>query len=105
MLTIGLTGGIGSGKSQVANYLADWGASIIDTDLIAHQLTGAGGAAISDIRQTFGVNAINADGSMNRNWMREHAFANPENRRQLQNILHPMISATAIDMASKANGK
>lgn len=104
MLSIGLTGGIGSGKSQVADFLCEFGASIIDTDVISHQLTAAGGAAIAAIREIFGAQAIAPDGSMDRNWMRNHVFHNADARQQLQHILHPLIGQTAMAQARHADG-
>ena len=67
---IGLTGGIGSGKSRVADMLAEWGASVVDTDEIARALTAAGGSAMPAIEQAFGAEALAEDGSLDRAWMR-----------------------------------
>jgi dephospho-CoA kinase len=88
---IGLTGGIGSGKSTVADLLVERGAALVDTDRIAHELTAAGGAAIDAIRTAFGADVIAADGSMDRAAMRARVFADPQARRRLEAILHPMI--------------
>lgn len=104
MFAIGLTGGIGSGKSQVADLLGQLGASIIDTDVIAHQLTAPNGAAIGVIREVFGAQAINHDGSMDRNWMRQQVFADESVRLQLQSILHPLIGQAAMSMADSMSG-
>jgi dephospho-CoA kinase len=90
---IGLTGGIGSGKSTVADMLVARGASLVDTDRIAHELTAPGGDAIGPIRAAFGDDAIAADGSMDRSAMRTRAFSDPDVRRRLEAILHPMIRA------------
>jgi len=90
-LRIGLTGGIGSGKSTVAKLLAGHGAVVIDTDLIARQLTLPGGAAIRAIADAFGAKLIAADGSLDRARMRELVFADPLKKRQLEAILHPLI--------------
>lgn len=90
-LIIGLTGGIGSGKSAVASRFASHGIAIVDTDLIAHSLTGPEGAAIPQIRQAFGKDMIAADGRLDRARMRTLVFASPEARQQLEHILHPMI--------------
>ncbi|RJG05072.1 dephospho-CoA kinase [Noviherbaspirillum cavernae] len=89
--SIGLTGGIGSGKSTVADLFAARGAAVIDTDLIAHQLTAPGGAAIAAIRTQFGDAFITSDGAMNRAKVREHVFAEPEAKTRLEAILHPLI--------------
>ncbi len=90
-LVVGLTGGIGSGKTAVSNRLQTLGATVIDTDEIAHSLTKAGGLAIPDIQQTFGRDALLPDGSMNRDYMRALVFKEPEQRIALEKILHPKI--------------
>lgn len=89
--SIGLTGGIGSGKSLVADLLGARGAAIIDTDLIAHQLTAPGGAAMAAIREAFGEEVVTAEGALDRAAMREKVFSDAEARRRLEAILHPMI--------------
>jgi dephospho-CoA kinase len=101
---LGLTGGIGSGKTQVANLLAGWGASVIDTDLIAHSLTAPGGRAIDQIRQVFGVDLIESSGALNRARMRELVFADPARRVELEAILHPLIAQTVRQEAELAQG-
>mgnify|MGYP006206055263 CR=1 FL=1 len=90
-LVIGLTGGIGSGKTAVSNRLQELGATVIDTDEIAHSLTQAGGLAIPNIRRAFGTDAILPDGSMNRDHMRALVFKDPKQRIILEKILHPKI--------------
>lgn len=90
-LIIGLTGGIGCGKSTVANLFARYGASIVDTDVISHQMTQRGGAAIPAIRTAFGDGYIAEDGAMNRNKMRALVFSDAAARRRLEHTLHPMI--------------
>ena len=93
ILTIALTGGIGSGKSTVADGFVARGAALVDTDRIAHELTVAGGPAIEPIRQAFGDQAIGPDASMDRAAVRQIVFADPRARKQLESILHPMIRA------------
>ncbi len=93
MPVIGITGGIGSGKSTVADLLVARGAALVDTDRLAHALTEPGGAAIDAIRAAFGDGVIAADGRMDRAAMRAIAFADPTARRRLEAILHPMIRA------------
>ena len=88
---IGLTGGIGSGKSTIANLFVERGAALVDTDQIAHELTAPGGAAIEPIRAAFGDAAIAADGRMDRAYVRSLAFSQPAARLQLEAILHPLI--------------
>ena len=92
-LRIGLTGGIGSGKSTVAGLLVRHGALLIDTDAIARELTFPGGAAIEPIRTTFGAQFIAANGALDRPRMRELAFNDATAKRRLEAILHPLIGA------------
>lgn len=91
MFTVGLTGGIGSGKSTVANLFAELGVPVIDTDVIARQLTLPGGAALEAIRAAFGEDVILADGMLDRATLRRRVFADAAARRQLEAILHPRI--------------
>jgi dephospho-CoA kinase len=102
--SVGLTGGIGSGKSTVANLFADQGAAVIDTDLIAHQLTAPGGIAIPAIRDTFGADLILPDGSMDRTAMRERVFAEPNEKKRLEAILIPLIRQSTRTAAEQAEG-
>ena len=101
-LRIGLTGGIGSGKSTVARRLATLGALVVDTDALAHALTAPGGAAIAAIAQAFGADMIAADGAMDRAKMRALVFADPTQRQRLEAILHPMIASATRAQASRA---
>lgn len=91
VLHIGLTGGIGSGKSTVAAMLAGHGAAVIDADAISRQTTAPGGAAMEQLRREFGANFITADGALDRARMRELVFAQPEARRRLEAIVHPLV--------------
>ena len=103
-LRVGLTGGIGSGKSTVATLLAAHGAGIVDTDAISRRLTASGGRAIPALRAAFGDTAIDADGALDRHRMRHLAFNDPTVRHQLEAVLHPMISADIeIEVASLAD--
>jgi dephospho-CoA kinase len=99
---IGLTGGIGSGKSTVAAMLVDCGACLVDTDAIAHALTAPGGAALDALAREFGPQIIAADGSMDRARMRALAFGDASARRRLEAILHPMIGHEALRQAGQA---
>ncbi|QID18861.1 dephospho-CoA kinase [Nitrogeniibacter mangrovi] len=90
---VGLTGGIGSGKSAAAARFGERGAAIVDTDVIAHALTGPGGAAMAAIREAFGEAVIDADGGLDRRAMRDRVFDAPAERARLEAILHPMIRA------------
>lgn len=98
MHVIGLTGGIGSGKSAAADLFAALGVPVVDTDRIAHELTQAAQPALADIAHVFGASALNPDGSLNRALMRERVFADPEARRALENILHPRIRTRAMEL-------
>lgn len=89
---LGLTGGIGSGKSTVAQRLQERGATLIDADHISRSLTAVGGAALPRIAQTFGAGLIDGQGALNRARMRELVFADPRARQQLEGILHPLIA-------------
>jgi dephospho-CoA kinase len=102
-LRVGLTGGIGSGKSTVARLLVQFGAVLVDTDLIARQLTAAGGAAIASISEAFGAGVIDATGALDRAQMRERAFADPSSKRRLESILHPLIGAETKRQAAAAH--
>lgn len=102
--SIGLTGGIGSGKSTVADLFAAHGAAVIDTDLIAHQLTAAGGRAIDAIKLAFGADFIAANGAMDRVKMREAVFADPAEKKRLEAILHPLIRIETEHAAAQAEG-
>jgi len=104
MLKIGLTGGIGSGKSAVADSLATFGASIVDTDVIAHTLTAPSGAAIDGVRQAFGDQSITADGALDRDYMRTLVFEQPAQRKRLEAILHPLIALEAQRQGQMADG-
>jgi dephospho-CoA kinase len=89
---VGLTGGIGSGKSAAADEFARLGATVVDTDAIAHGLTAKGGPAVPEVARIFGADFVTG-GAMDRKRMREHVFANPKAKRALEGLLHPMIRA------------
>lgn len=101
-LKIGLTGGIGSGKSTVARLLVQHGAHLVDTDAIARDLTLAGGAAMPALVAEFGPTIEAADGAMDRAAMRRLAFGNDTARQRLQAVLHPLIGAQAQAQAAAA---
>lgn len=88
---VGLTGGIGSGKSSVAKLFVDMGAVLVDTDAIAHELTGPGGEAMPALREAFGAAVADATGALDRAAMRQRVFADPAARGRLEGILHPLI--------------
>jgi dephospho-CoA kinase len=101
-LRIGLTGGIGSGKSTVAGLLAQQGAVVVDTDLIARQLTLPGGEAIEAITAAFGTELIDAAGALNRTRLRELVFADSTAKLRLEAILHPLIGVETERQARTA---
>ncbi|WP_242444353.1 dephospho-CoA kinase [Advenella sp. S44] len=104
MYKIGLTGGIGSGKSTVARLLSARGASVIDADALSRSLTEPGGLAIPAIADAFGARAIDVDGAMDRSYMREQVFQDAEKRRRLEHILHPLIGQAMQSAAATAKG-
>jgi dephospho-CoA kinase len=101
--TVGLTGGIGSGKSAVAALFAKRGIAVIDTDEIAHEFTRPGGAAIEPIRAAFGAGAIGADGALDRAKMRKLVFGNPAEKKKLEAILHPLIREQSLRRGEHAD--
>lgn len=101
---VGLTGGIGSGKSTVADLFVERGASLVDTDAIAHELTGPSGAAIPRLLEQFGPAVIDRQGALDRTAMRQRVFANPQARQELENILHPLIRQLADQRCGEAPG-
>jgi dephospho-CoA kinase len=105
-MKIGLTGGIGSGKSTVAGFWLEAGATLIDTDAIARQLSGPGGAAMPAIAAEFGPSMLSPDGALDRAAMRQLAFADASAKQRLESILHPLIGAqTRLDAdAAQAAG-
>lgn len=104
MFRIGLTGGIGSGKSTVAQLLTARGATVVDADAMSRALTQAGGAAMPAIAATFGDAAVQPDGAMDRAYMRKRVFEQADVRRQLEQILHPLIGQAMQAAAEAATG-
>lgn len=102
--SVGLTGGIGSGKTFVSDILAELGASIVDADVISRGLTVPGGAGIEPIRQAFGESFIDGNGALDRTKMRERVFGNPAERLRLEGILHPLIRDICFQQALEADG-
>jgi len=100
-LVIALTGGIGSGKSSVANILAELGAAVIDTDEIAHDLTAAGQPGARAIAQEFGAGYLDAGGALDRKRMRELVFSDAAAKQKLETLLHPMIRAEVADRIAR----
>jgi dephospho-CoA kinase len=102
---VGLTGGIGSGKSAAADEFARLGATVVDTDAIAHELTRAGGAAVEAIRQQFGAGYVDAAGAMDRARMRALVFADDAARKKLEALLHPLIRSQSERRIAAATGR
>jgi dephospho-CoA kinase len=98
---VGLTGGVGSGKSTIASMFSNRGAAVVDADAVAHQLTSAGGAAITVLRDAFGAEAIAADGSLDRTYMRARVFSDAVLRTKLERLLHPMIRTAMNELADR----
>ena len=101
---VGLTGGIGSGKSAAAQVFGEMGATVIDTDAIAHELTAPGGRAIEPIRSAFGADYITAEGALARPRMRELVFTDSAKKGVLEAILHPLIRTRSEELARAARG-
>ncbi|MFZ2266141.1 MAG: dephospho-CoA kinase [Azonexus sp.] len=99
---VGLTGGIGSGKSTVADLFVGEGAALVDTDAIAHELTGPAGVAMPALLAAFGPSVADADGALDRGAMRRLIFADGAVRKQLEDILHPLIRRIADERCAQA---
>lgn len=102
--TIGLTGGIGSGKSTAAGFLAQLGATVVDADEISRKLTDVGGAALPALREAFGETLVPSGGALGRAAMRALVFSDPGARARLEVILHPLIRAMSADRLAAATG-
>lgn len=101
---VGLTGGIGSGKSAAADEFARLGATVVDTDAISRELTEKGGAAIPAIERLFGSGFLDPAGGLDRKKMRDHVFADSAAKRALEQLLHPMIRAESARRIAAATG-
>lgn len=101
---VGLTGGIGSGKSMAAEEFRRLGATVVDTDAIARELTEAGGAAVPHVKSLFGEAFVAADGAMDRKAMRQRVFSDPGAKQALESLLHPMIRDEAERRIAAAPG-
>jgi len=103
VLTIGLTGGIGCGKTTVSQLFESKGIPVIDADEIAHAIVQKGAPALSLLSNAFGGNILNTDGSLNRNNLRELVFNHPEEKEKLEGILHPLIYQTMFQQLKQHN--
>jgi dephospho-CoA kinase len=97
MYIVALTGGIGSGKSEAARLFAQLGVPVVDTDMIAHELTAKGSPILSEIEHMFGAGVLNEDGSLNRSRLRALVLSSPVERIRLEGLLHPVIYERAIE--------
>lgn len=102
-LRVGLTGGIGSGKTTASDYFATLGVPIIDTDIIARELVRPGEPALQEIVKLFGGQVLDAAGELQRDIVRELVFKDPAKRRQLEDILHPRIRDRCLELAAQVN--
>jgi len=101
MYIIGMTGGIGSGKTEATKLFTELGVPIVDVDIISHELTARGQATLKEIAQAFGQDILNDDGDLNRTALRKKVFANSEARKSLEDILHPAIFNKALETLKK----
>lgn len=101
---IGLTGGIASGKSTVADMFAALGVPVIDTDVIAREIVAPGQPALAEIVAAFGDDLLGPDGSLDRRALRARVFADPADRHRLEGILHPRIRNRTLELAAAAGG-
>lgn len=101
MLKVGLTGGIGCGKSTAVRYFRELGVPVIEADLIAREVVMPGKSALQDIVRVFGVQALLPDGSLDRTWLRRTVFNDPQRLQQLESILHPQIKKEILQSMAK----
>lgn len=103
-LVVGVTGGIGSGKTVVAQAFAELGVEVIDTDQIAHELTAPGQPAVREIATRFGTQVLTAEGALDRAALRRAVFSDPDARRRLEALLHPLIAQQVVHRLAQAGG-
>jgi dephospho-CoA kinase len=101
MYIIGMTGGIGSGKTEATKLFTELGVPIVDADIMSHELTARGQVTLKEIAQAFGQDILNDDGDLNRTALRKKVFANSEARKSLEDILHPAIFNKALEALKK----
>jgi dephospho-CoA kinase len=100
--SVGLTGGIGSGKSEVSRLLATLGATVIDADALAREVVAPGSAGLAQVVAVFGSQVLDADGGLDRTAMATHVFADPQARARLEAIIHPLVRARAAELEAAA---
>ena len=103
MLIIGITGGIGSGKTAVSNRFLDHGITVVDADIVAREVVEPGTPGLSEIHQHFGNNILNADGTLDRASLRTLVFSSPAERKWLEELLHPIIRKSIVNQLNSAN--
>lgn len=105
MIIIGLTGGIGSGKTTVSNLFAELGITVVDADIAAREVVEPGSTALQEIQSHFGAHSLNDDGSLNRQALRERVFDNETERHWLEELLHPLIKKRLQQQLGKASSE
>lgn len=101
-IIVGLTGGIGSGKSEVSRRFEQFGITVVDADIVAREVVNVGSAALSAISVHFGKNILDADGSLNRARLRSRIFENPNEKSWLENLLHPIIRTEIVTQLAQS---
>lgn len=101
-MIIGLTGGIGSGKSEVSRRFEQLGITVVDADIVAREVVNIGSVALSEISAHFGQDILNADGSLNRAKLRSRIFENPDEKHWLENLLHPIIRKEIVSQLTQS---
>lgn len=102
MFVVGVTGGIGSGKTTVTDLFYQQGIDVVDADVIARGIMGPGSEALEAVKQRFGEQALNPDGSLHRAWLRERIFAHPEDKTWLNNLTHPLVREQLLQQLAQA---
>jgi dephospho-CoA kinase len=102
MFVVGVTGGIGSGKTTVTDLFYQQGIDVVDADVIARGIMAPGSEALEAVKQRFGEQALNPDGSLHRAWLRERIFAHPEDKTWLNNLTHPLVREQLLQQLAQA---
>ncbi|RUO49187.1 dephospho-CoA kinase [Pseudidiomarina donghaiensis] len=102
MFVVGVTGGIGSGKTTVTDLFYQQGIDVVDADVIARGMMNPGSAALEAVKQRFGEQALQPDGGLNRSWLRERIFAHPEDKTWLNNLTHPLVREQLLQQVAQA---
>lgn len=105
MLKVGLTGGIGSGKTAVSDTFSELGVAVIDTDIVAREVLVNKPELLDQLKETFGTQIVNSDGTLDRAALRSAAFSNQENKQKLDNIMHPAIRSATLEQMQSASSE